>query len=348
MIPIRNIYYMLCYAWENTLKQEDEALLDREAFNNIYNLLSSILIQEVTKLIKSGFARGYIDQKESLPVVRGKIDLNNTLKEQALIRKQVICDYDEFLDNIIMNQIIKSTMEILLICPRVDKKYRITFKMLLRNFTNIDSIDLNNIHWSRIAYNRNNKKYRLIINVCQLINTGLIVKEEKGSSKFPAFIRDRAMAKLYEKFILNFYKYELKDIKTSSSWINWQLDEPPRDNLLPIMKTDIELEGNGKKLIIDTKYYANALSKSNFSETKTLISSNLYQIFAYVKNTEYEGEVSGMLLYPTVNYDLDSKYKMSGNNIYVKTVNLGEDFDKIKSRLLSIGYILYDTENNIV
>lgn len=348
MIPIRNIYYMLCYAWENTLKQEDEALLDREAFNNIYNLLSFILIQEVTKLIKSGFARGYIDQKESLPVVRGKIDLNNTLKEQALIRKQVICDYDEFLDNIIMNQIIKSTMEILLICPRVDKKYRITFKMLLRNFTNIDSIDLNNIHWSRIAYNRNNKKYRLIINVCQLINTGLIVKEEKGSSKFPAFIRDRAMAKLYEKFILNFYKYELKDIKTSSPLINWQLDEIPKDNLLPIMKTDIELEGKGKKLIIDTKYYANALSKSNFSETKTLISSNLYQIFAYVKNTEYEGEVSGMLLYPTVNYDLDSKYKMSGNNIYVKTVNLGEDFDKIKSRLLSIGYILYDTENNIV
>lgn len=348
MIPIRNIYYMLCYAWENTLKQEDEALLDTEAFDNIYNLLSFILIQEVTKLIKSGFARGYVGYSESLPLVRGKINLNNTLKKQTLIRKQIVCDYDKFSDNITMNQIIKSTMEILLICPEVDKKYRITFKMLLRNFTNIDSIDLNNIHWSRIAYNRNNKKYRLIINVCQLINTGLIVKEEKGSSKFPAFIRDRAMAKLYEKFILNFYKYELKDIKTSSPLINWQLDEPPRDNLLPIMKTDIELEGNGKKLIIDTKYYANALSKSNFSETKTLISSNLYQIFAYVKNTEYEGEVSGMLLYPTVNYDLDSKYKMSGNNIYVKTVNLGEDFDKIKSRLLSIGYILYDTENNIV
>lgn len=38
---------------------------------------------------------------------------------------------------------------------------------------------------------------------------------------------------------------------------------------------------------------------------------------------------------------------MSGNDIYVKTINLGEDFDKIKSRLLSIGHILYDTKNSI-
>lgn len=220
-------------------------------------------------------------------------------------------------------------------------------KILLRNFTSIDRIDLNNVHWSCITYNRNNKKYRLIMNVCELINTGLIVKEEKDSSRFTAFIKDKAMAKLYEKFILNFYKHELKDIKTSSPLINWQLDEIPGDNLLPIMKTDIELEGMGKKLIIDTKYYVNALSKSNFSETRILISSNLYQIFTYVKNTEYEGKVGGMLLYPTVDYDLNQKYKMSGNNIYIKTVNLGEDFDRIKSRLLSIGYILYDAENGI-
>lgn len=120
------------------------------------------------------------------------------------------------------------------------------------------------------------------------------------------------------------------------------LNDPnrPCDNLLPNMETDIELEGTGRKLIIDTKYYTNALVKSNFSETKKLISSNLYQIFAYVKNTEYNGEVSGMLLYPTVDYDLDQKYKMSGNNIFVKTLNLGEDFEKIKSRLLDISNIL--------
>lgn len=340
MIPIRNIYYMLCYAWENTLKQGEESLLDTEAFENIYNLLSFILIKEVTKLIKSGISRGYVYCTESLPIVRGRINLNNTLKEQSLIRKQIVCDFNEFSEDIMMNQIIKSTMETLLNCDKVDKRYRLKFKLLLRNFSNIESIDINNVCWNRIDYNRNNKKYRLIINVCELISTGLIVKEEKGKSRFTTFIKDRAMTKLYQKFVFNFYKYELKDIKTTSSIIKWKLDETPSDNFLPNMETDIELEGIGGKLIIDTKYYVNALVKSNFSETKKLISSNLYQIFAYVKNTEYDGEVSGMLLYPTVNYDLNQKYKISGNHIFVRTVNLGGDFEKIRSSLLNITDII--------
>ncbi len=343
MIPIKNIYYMLCYAWENTLRREDESYLDTEAFDNIYNLLSFILICEVSKIIKSGFIKGYIDRAESLSLIRGKIDLDNTLKKQTLIKKQIVCVYDDFSRNIMMNQIIKFTMEILLICPELNKRYKEQFKILLRNFIDIEKTGLSNICWNRLIYNRNNKKYRLVMNVCELVNTGLIVQEEKGRSKFATFIRDKTMAKLYEKFILNFYKYELKDIKTTSPLINWQLDETPEDDLLPVMKTDIELEGMGKKLIIDTKYYTNALSKSNFSETRTLISGNLYQIFTYVKNVEYAGEVSGMLLYPTVDYDLNQKYKITGNDIYVKTINLGENFDRIKRRLLDISYILYDT-----
>jgi len=134
MIPIKNIYYMLCYAWENTLRREDESYLDTEAFDNIYNLLSFILICEVSKIIKSGFIKGYIDRAESLSLIRGKIDLDNTLKKQTLIKKQIVCVYDDFSRNIMMNQIIKFTMEILLICPELNKRYKEQFKILLRNF----------------------------------------------------------------------------------------------------------------------------------------------------------------------------------------------------------------------
>lgn len=327
---------MLCYAWDNTLKQEGEALLGKEAFENIYNLLTAILIQEVKKLRKSGLARGYIEHSEEIPMIRGRIDLNSTIKEQSLTRKRVICEYDEFSENIMINRILKSTMHNLLICKELAEDYKKQLKVILRDLTSVEELDLNNICWGRIGYNRNNKKYRLLMNVCELINTGLITKEEKGYIKFATFIKDDAMAKLYEKFVLNFYKRELQDYKVSSPLINWQLDEIPSDDLLPVMKTDIELEKGRDKLIIDTKYYKNALHKSNFSETGTLISSNLYQIFAYVKNADSNYNVSGMLLYPTVDYDLDQRYEMSGNSIYVKTVNLGEEFERIKKRLLGV------------
>ena len=327
---------MLAYAWENTLKQDGESLLDYERFENMSNLLTSILIQGVNRLIKSGFARHYIGYTEEIPAVRGKIDLNNTIKSQSLTRKQLVCQYDVFFENILLNKIIKSTMLKLLLCPELDYKYKITCKVLLRNFVGVDEIDLSSVSWARLNFTRNNHNYRLIINICQLIYKGLIVTEEKGKYKFATFIKDKAMAKLYEKFVLNFYKKELLAYKVYSSIIDWQLDELSDDNLLPIMRTDIEIERDNHKIIIDTKYYPNALTKSNLGETKTLISANLYQIFAYVKNSKFNGQVSGMLLYPTVDYELKQRYKISGNDIYVNTVNLGLPFYEIKSRLLEI------------
>lgn len=167
MIPIKNIYYMLCYAWDNILNQGQETLLDVEALENIYNLLSSILIKEANKIIKSGIYKGYVECTESISVVRGRINLNDTLKEQSLIRNKIVCDFHEFSENIILNQILKTTMETLLTCKEVDRKYRDQMRMLLRNFSGVHSVDINNVSWSRINYNRNNKKYRLIINVCE-------------------------------------------------------------------------------------------------------------------------------------------------------------------------------------
>ena len=82
-----------------------------------------------------------------------------------------------------------------------------------------------------------------------------------------------------------------------------------------------------KTLIIDAKYYKETL-QNNF-EAKTIHSNNLYQIFAYVKNKANEGgEVSGMLLYAKTTEEIqpNNVYKMSGNKISVRTLDLNCSF----------------------
>ena len=103
------------------------------------------------------------------------------------------------------------------------------------------------------------------------------------------------------------------------------------------MSTDISLTKNNYRLIIDTKFYPEAMQKNYLSENKKFISGNLYQIFTYVKNSDFTGEVSGMLLYPTVAYDLNQDYKLSGNNVFIKTVDLNKDFNEISKILKDIG-----------
>ena len=94
-------------------------------------------------------------------------------------------------------------------------------------------------------------------------------------------------------------------------------------------------------MIIDAKYYAQT-TQQRF-DTRTIHSSNLNQIFTYVKNKEAElsGKphvVSGMLLYAKTDEEVvpSGEYRMSGNRIVVRTLDLSVGFDSIREQLDSI------------
>ena len=110
---------------------------------------------------------------------------------------------------------------------------------------------------------------------------------------------------------------------------------------LPEMKTDIMLKKDGKTLIIDTKYYGHMMQEQ-FNKL-SINSSNLYQIFTYVKNKaaelkDSEKNVSGMLLYAKTDETAQpsSKYRMSGNTIVVGNLDLNCDFREISQQLNAI------------
>lgn len=88
-------------------------------------------------------------------------------------------------------------------------------------------------------------------------------------------------------------------------------------------------------MVIDAKYYAHTTQMQY--DVNTLHSGNLYQIFTYVKNldTEKTGNVSGMLLYAKTDEVVlpNNEYKMGGNAISVKTLDLDCDFTEIKKQL---------------
>ena len=178
--------------------------------------------------------------------------------------------------------------------------------------------------------------------ICYLTVKGLLQTEDRGNAKLMGFLDDQRMSRLYEKFILEYYKLEYPEIKVHSPQIKWQLDD---DNswLLPVMQTDIVLSYGDKTLIIDAKYYGNIFRKHY--DVNTLHSGNLYQIFTYVKNKEIElsdksHEVSGMLLYAKTDEKLvpNQKYTMSGNVICIKTLDLNQDFSLIKKQLDDIAH----------
>ena len=334
MIPVQNIYYMLAYAFQ-VLNENGYKDIETEQFDNVGELCAAILAKGVALQLKRGLGKEYIPQTEPLSSLRGKIDIAESIKTQSILRKQLVYTYDDFTVNSYMNRILKSTME-LLIRSDISKARKKELRKLLVFFGDVEPLNVYDINW-RIQYNRNNQSYRMLISNCYLVVKGLLQSNTAGSTKLTDFLDEQRMCRLYEKFILEYYRKEHPEIKASASQIPWQLDDD-FSSMLPVMQTDIMLSKGNTVLIIDAKYYGH-ITQSQYG-VHTLHSGNLYQVFTYVKNKDAEfGDephaVSGMLLYAQTDETVQPNhvYHMSGNQITVRTLNLNLPFKKIAAQL---------------
>lgn len=334
MIAIKNIYYMLSYSFQ-VLSEQGYKNVETEEFHNVAELCSSILIKGISIQLKRGLGREYIEETDALSSLRGKIDITISIKSGTMLKKQMVCVYDEFSTNTYMNQILKTTI-ILLLKADISKELKKELKKLLVYFGDVTLINIYTIDWN-VNYNKNNQTYRMLISICYLVAKGLLQTTSEGETKLMDFLDEQRMCRLYEKFILEYYRKEHPEIKANPSQIQWQLDDDMSE-MLPIMKTDVMLSKNDKVLIIDAKYYTKTLQTRY--DANTIHSANLYQIFTYVKNKEVElnnqqHEVAGMLLYAKTDEAVlpNNQYKMSGNKIIVKTLDLDCDFSIIATQL---------------
>ena len=126
---------MLSYAFQ-TLNDKAYNKIETEDFENTAELFSEILIIGVSAQIKQGLVRDYIDVTEITSSIRGKINITESINEQSFIKRQLNCTYDEFSPNCYLNQIIKSTMAIL-VKSDISKMRKKKLKNLMMYFRDV-------------------------------------------------------------------------------------------------------------------------------------------------------------------------------------------------------------------
>lgn len=328
---------MLSYAFQ-ILKQSNYDEVASERFENVEDLFAAILSKGIAQQLKQGLYREYITKKETLSVMRGKIDMPTTIRNRIQRNQKLACEFDELSENNLMNQILKTTIHFLLIGEGVDPERKVALKKLLVFFGGIEQLEPSGIRWNCLRYQRNNKNYEFLMNICYFVLEGMLSTTEKGEYKMAAFSDDH-MARLYEKFILEYYRQHhayLSEVKAGQ--VKWDLVGDNSESMirfLPVMQTDIMLRLKEKILIIDAKYYGRTLQKR--FDKYSLHSGNVYQIFTYVKNQDKDntGNVAGILLYAKTDEDItpDCMFNMGGNQIGAKTLDLNKEFPLIAAQL---------------
>ena len=343
VIRVRNVFHMLAYAFW-ALTEQGYRSVATEDFENAAELCAAILERGVSLQLKRGLGQEYVSRTEARSSLRGTIKVTESVKSQAIWRRQLVCSYDEFSVDTTMNRVIKATVA-LLVRSDISRARKKSLKKLMVFFADVHDIDLHTVDWN-MRYDRNNRTYRMLMAVCWLVVKGLLQTQSDGSVRMMDFFDEQRMCRLYEKFILEYYRREHPRLRASASFVEWALDDGMSEGL-PAMRSDITLSAGGRVLIIDAKYYASTM-QSNFNK-RTVHSGNLYQIFAYVKNKqavlERAGEsveVSGMLLYAATDEEVqpDVTYRMSGNQIGVRTLDLDRPFEEIRAQLDGIADML--------
>ncbi len=339
-IPIANIYYLLCYAWSHVEEQDLVRLDELQGLDKVHDLLGKLLAEGTFRLIRRGLDRGYREVHENLAGIRGKILVGETAKQALQARGQVACEFEELSHDVLHNRILRSTLGSLLHLRDLHADVRADVRNAFTKLGGISHVRLNRRLFQRVQLDRNRRYYRFLLSVCRLIHEHLLVDEQSGETTFPDFSEKR-MEKLYEHFIIEFYRREQDAYRVNRGGrrIAWD-DEGTLDHQrswIPAMEADVVLEGRERRIVMDAKYYKEALGGRMGGKLR---SNHLYQLLAYLRNreaTEVPGpKHEGILLYPTVDSPVEIDVCLEGFSIQARSIDLAQNWREIKGDMLAV------------
>ena len=338
-IPIENIYYLFCYAWGHAEELDLIRANDLEQLELVQDLLGKLLANGVFHLVRTGLDRGYLDQHDELRGVRGKINVSRTVKRALRAQGQVACDFQELSHDVIHNQIVRTTLHNLLRIQSLDKQIRSDVLKAYHLLSGIQMLRLSRQTFSQVQLDRNRRYYRLILTLCRLIFEQLLIEENTGEQVFRELSEEKMYA-VFELFVFEFFRREQNRFSVSHSQkIRWESrgTEDSQLHLLPNMYADVVLESKAKTIILDTKYYKEALADWH---GKKLHSPHLYQLTAYLRNRQMNrpdgAPHEGMLLYPTVKEPVTVNLVLEGFSIKVRSVDLAQHWQEIHESMLNL------------
>lgn len=293
----------------------------------ILDLFFDLFLTETELLYKQGLRKQYRKIEENTHALKGKLVFSKHIKKNAFHKERFYVSHEVFDPNHKLNQILLKAITVLRDISS-NQKFATRINHLLLNFENISLHNIASGWFDNIKYDRNTERYRQAINLAKLIILRYSPDLKGGGENVLAIMFD--MNLLYENYIYR----KLVSLKKDDSILINSIREQHRQPFWESkgIKADIVIEGNGKRVVMDTKWKVlNDLSPSD---------ADLKQMFVY--NLHYESDLS-ILLYPKTSIDTQEKRAFRHENYrerfcQLAFVNLFDANGRLNKRL---GYDIY-------
>ena len=245
----------------------------------LLEIFISMFLCELKALVKKGIKSDYVALEENLNFLKGKLNINEQIKRNSIHKERFYVGYSEFLSDIKINRIIKTTLKFLYKKSNSSKNQQ-KIRELLFIFDEVLECDDYKNFFAKLVINRQVKHYEQTLLWCKIFLLNNSFTPHKGDDLGFALLFD--MNALFESYVGNFIKKSFPGTILQHS--EKHLVEDPKSFKL---RPDIFLEG---KFIADTKW--KIISSSN-----DISQADLYQLYAYGKKHECD---KLHLIYPKI------------------------------------------------
>lgn len=336
-IAISNVYVMLAYAFR-AIRSKGKDRIEAQPFGHLHDLLAEILVRGVGAQVKRGLHRDYLNRRDELATVRGRINITRTVATRSRTRGRLVCEFDDYEADTPHNQALKSVIVLLIRHGDVEASRKAALRRLLPYLDAVTLVAPTSIRWDALTFHRANATYRLLLGVCELVVRGLLPTEDPGATQLTSWVSDEQMNRLYERFVREYFVLHHPELSPGALSVAWDYDDTNAHGIeqLPAMRTDVTLRSRQRTLILDAKYYGQSMHVGIWGKP-TVHSANLYQMLAYAKNADVhrDGSVSGLLLYARTHApeqpDLD--VVIQGNRIGARTLDLSQPWESLRAQL---------------
>ena len=246
----------------------------------LLEIFISMFLCELEALVKKGIKSDYVALEENLNFLKGKLNINEQIKRNSIHKERFYVGYSEFLSDIKINRIIKTTLKFLYKKSNSSKNQQ-KIRELLFIFDEVSECEDYKNFFAKLVINRQVKHYEQTLLWCKIFLLNNSFTPHKGDDLAFALLFD--MNALFESYVGNFIKKSFPGTILQHS--EKHLVEDPKSFKL---RPDIFLKD---KFIADTKWKI-------ISSRDDISQADLYQLYAYGKKHPCDGKLH--LIYPKI------------------------------------------------
>lgn len=243
----------------------------------LYEIFINIYLQEVRTLVKHGIKSSYVSREDNLKFYKGKLVVNEQIKQNVAHGERFYVLYDEYLVDRAENRLIKATLlKLQGITSSAENQKEI--RQLLMAFEMVDPSTNYLKDFSLVVIDRNTKDYDMLMRWSRVFLMNKSFTTFSGGHNARALLFP--MEKLFESYVAQQLKKTIEDLDwdLSAQDKGYYLFDSPRQFAL---RPDIVItRTDGSHVVLDTKWKSLIdNSRINYGISQ----ADMYQMYAYSK-----------------------------------------------------------------